>query len=78
MAGKAAEKSSLAGIVQIAGSPVVEATVTLYAAGTGNPAKLAQGKTDAMAVHSNSMEINADGSVLYMMAKGGHAESCRG
>ena len=38
--------TSLAGKVQIAGSPVAGATVTLYAAGTGAPSQLAQGKTD--------------------------------
>ena len=46
-AGKAATNISLAGRVQIAGSPVAGATVTLYAAGTGAPAQLAQGQSDA-------------------------------
>ena len=43
-AGRAAESTSLAGSVQIAGGPVAGATVTLYAAGTGVPAQLAQGQ----------------------------------
>ena len=41
--GSAAE---IAGNVQIAGSPIAGATVTLYAAGIGAPTQLAQGQTD--------------------------------
>ena len=38
--------AELAGNVQGAGLPISSSTVTLYAAGTGTPMKLAEGKTD--------------------------------
>ena len=38
--------AELAGNVQGAGLPIAGSTVTLYAAGTGAPTQLAQGKTD--------------------------------
>ena len=38
--------ADLAGSVQCAGQPIAGSTVTLYAAGTGRPTQLAQGKSD--------------------------------
>ena len=69
--GKAAENMSLAGSVQIAGSPVSGATVTLYAAGTGIPSQLAQGKTDGNGAFKLDGGQAPEGSVLYLVAKGG-------
>src|SRR5215471_13252844 len=61
----------LAGSVQAAGKPIAGATVTLYAAGTAAPAKLAEGKTDDQgAFKLNSSRAPSD-SVLYVVAKGG-------
>ena len=59
------------GSVQGAGKPIAGATVTLYAAGSGAPKQLAQGKTgDDGAFKLNYAEASAD-SVLYVIAKGG-------
>ncbi len=41
-----ARATDLAGIVQSAGKPIAGSTVTLFAAGPGAPAQLAQGKTE--------------------------------
>src|SRR5262249_7362102 len=41
-----AEAADIEGKVQGANSPIAGSTVTLYAAGTGAPVQLAQGKTD--------------------------------
>src|SRR5262249_51254233 len=65
----------LAGKVQVAGSPVDGATVTLYAAGEGKPTQLAQGKTRDDGAFQ--LEVAADqlkdaaGKVLYVVARGG-------
>ena len=55
--------------VQVAGKPVAGATVTLYAAGTGAPVKVAEGQTDNNGGFSLNA-IHAPGqSVLYVVAK---------
>ena len=63
--------ADIAGNVQGAGSPIAGSTVTLYAAGTGAPQQLAQGKTDG----SGAFKLNATqapkDSVLYLVTKGG-------
>jgi hypothetical protein len=70
--------ADIAGYVQAAGSPIAEATVTLYAAGEGAPRQLAQGKTDA----DGAFNLNADqvppDSLLYVIAKGDRAASGAG
>ena len=71
VAGKAAGNSLLAGSVQIVGSPVAGATVTLYAAGMGAPAKLAEGKSDEGGAFKLDGGQAPEGSVLYLVAKGG-------
>jgi hypothetical protein len=59
----------LEGKVQVAGKPVAGATVTLYTAGSGAPAKLAEGKTDDQgAFHLDNIGA-PDGGVLYVVAK---------
>ena len=63
--------ADLAGNVQGAGLPIAGSTVTLYAAGTGAPTQLAQGKTDDNgAFDLNVDQTPADG-ILYVVAKGG-------
>jgi hypothetical protein len=63
--------AQLTGHVQIAGSPVSGATVTLYAAGAGEPKQLADAKTDDDGQFSlDGSQAPAD-SVLYLIAKGG-------
>ena len=61
----------LAGSVQIAGSPVAGATVTLYAAGAGAPTQLAQVKTESDGAFKLDGGQAPEGSVLYLVAKGG-------
>src|SRR5262249_23717143 len=65
----------LAGKVRAAGSPVAGSTVTLYAAGEGQPTQLAQGKTGEDGAFK--LDLGADqlkgseGKVLYLVARGG-------
>jgi hypothetical protein len=63
--------AELAGTVQGAHLPIGGSTVTLYAASTGLPTQLAEGKTDDDgAFHLNFDQTPAD-SVFYLVAKGG-------
>src|SRR5271166_1998091 len=61
----------LAGNVQGAGLPIAGSTVTLYAAGTGAPTQLAQGKTDDNGAFDLNVDQTPADSVLYLVAKGG-------
>src|SRR5262249_12639611 len=61
----------LAGSVQAAGKPIAGATVTLYAAGTAAPAKLAEGKTDDQGAFKLNSSRATRETVLYLVAKGG-------
>ena len=63
--------AELAGNVQGAGLPIAGSTVTLYAAGTGAPTQLAQGKTDDNGAFDLSVDQTPADSVLYLVAKGG-------
>ncbi|MGA2255243.1 MAG: hypothetical protein ABSG53_11320 [Thermoguttaceae bacterium] len=69
--GKAAQDMQLSGGVQVAGSPIAGATVTLYAAGTGDPAQLGRSQTDGDGVFKLDVGQAPEGSVLYLVAKGG-------
>ena len=66
-----AQTSELAGYVLGAGKPIAEATVTLYAAGTGAPQQLARGKSDDSGAFALSYADAPADSVLYVVAKGG-------
>jgi streptogramin lyase len=61
----------LAGTVQGAGLPIAGSTVTLYAAGTAAPSKLAEGKTDDQGAFKLDAGHAPSDSVLYVVAKGG-------
>src|SRR5215471_15828163 len=61
----------LAGCVQAAGKPIAGATVTLYAASTAAPAKLAEGKTDDQGAFKLDAGPATGETVLYLVAKGG-------
>jgi hypothetical protein len=61
----------LAVSVQAAGKPIAGATVILYAAGTGAPAKLAEGETDDQGGFKLDASHAPADSVLYVVAKGG-------
>ena len=63
--------AEVVGNVQGAGSPIAGSTVTLYAATTGAPQELAQGKTDADGAFKLSAKPAPADSVLYVIAKGG-------
>ena len=70
-----AKAFDLAGTVQGAGLPIAGSTVTLYAAGTGAPTQLAQGKTDENGAFKLAVaQVPAD-SVLYVVAKGGTSKA---
>lgn len=69
--GLCADAATLSGNVQGAGGPIAGSTVTLYAAGTGAPAQLAQATTDDQgAFNLTGADAPAD-SVYYVVAKGG-------
>jgi streptogramin lyase len=61
--------AELSGKVQIAGKPLAGATLTLYAAGTGAPVRLAEGK----AGDNGAFKLDASGApghgILYVVAK---------
>src|SRR5271169_1855872 len=66
-----AAATDLTGSVQGAGQPIAGATVTVYAAGSGAPAQLAQGKTDDNGAFTLTVDSAPADSVLYVVAKGG-------
>jgi hypothetical protein len=63
--------ADLAGNVQGAGLPIAGSTVTLYAAGTGAPTQLAQGKTDDNGAFDLNVDQTPAGGILCLVAKGG-------
>jgi hypothetical protein len=66
-----AAAADLSGSVQGAGQPIAGSTVTLYAAGAGAPAQLAQGKTDDSGGFTLAVDSAPADSVIYVVAKGG-------
>src|SRR5271165_26837 len=58
--------AELAGNVQGASLPIAEATVTLYAASTGAPTQLAEGKTDDSGTFALTYADAPVDSVLYV------------
>jgi hypothetical protein len=66
-----AQAADLVGIVQYAGKPIAEATVTLYAAGAEAPTQLAQGKANDDGAFTLTYTDAPAESVLYVVAKGG-------
>ncbi len=70
--------SDLSGKVQGAKQPISGSTVTLFAAGTGSPTQLAQGKTgDDGSFALTYGDVTAD-RVLYIVAKGGTPKAGKG
>src|SRR6516164_4168007 len=61
----------LDGCVKVASQPVAGATVTLYAAGAADPAKLAEVKTDDQGAFKLDAGQPPGDSVLYIVTKGG-------
>jgi hypothetical protein len=61
----------LTGCVLIAGQPVAGATVTLYAAGPAEPARLAESKTDDHGGFEPNTGQPTGETQLYVVAKGG-------
>ena len=70
--------AKLAGTVQCANQPIAAATVTLYAAGTGAPKQLAQGKSDETGAFNLTYAGAPADSVLYLVAKGGTPKAGKG
>ena len=62
--------SQLGGQVLVAGKPVADATVTLYAAGEGAPTQVAQSKTGGDGKFSVEAKSAPKDGVLYLIAKG--------
>ena len=67
--------AELTGNVQGAGKPIAGSTVTLYAASTGAPVQLAQGKTGGDGMFKLSSKQVPKESVLYVIAKGGATQA---
>lgn len=65
----------LAGSVEASGKPIAGATVTLYAAGTGAPAKFSEGKTDDQGTFKLNAGARKGDSILYVIAKGGRPKA---
>src|ERR1700690_2343592 len=66
-----AHAAGFTGSVQGAGKPITGSTVTLYAAGSGAPTQLSQGKTDDNGAFNLDAGQAPAESVLYVVAKGG-------
>jgi hypothetical protein len=63
--------SEISGKVEIVGSPIVGATVTIYAASAEAPKQLAQGKTDDTGAFSINFAEVPSNSIIYLISKGG-------
>jgi hypothetical protein len=63
--------AEISGIVQAANKPIAAATVTLYAAGTSAPAKLAEVNSDQQGAFKLDAGQAPGDAVLYLVAKGG-------
>jgi hypothetical protein len=72
---KIARAADFTGSVQGANQPIAGSTVTLYAANTGAPTQLAQGKTDDNGVFTLAVDQTPADGVLYLVAKGGTAKA---
>jgi hypothetical protein len=66
-----ARAANFVGNVQGANQPIAGAAVTVYAAGSGAPVQLAQGKTDDSGAFTLAVDQTPADSVLYVVAKGG-------
>jgi hypothetical protein len=70
--------AELTGTVQGAKQPIAGSTVTLYAAGTGAPQQLVQGKSDDTGAFNLTYADAPPDSVLYLVAKGGTPKAGKG
>jgi hypothetical protein len=70
--------AELTGTVQGANKPIAGSTVTLYAAGTGAPQQLGQGKSDDTGAFNLTYADAPADSVLYLVAKGGTPKTGKG
>jgi len=68
-----AAAATLTGRVLGAGAPVAGSSVTLWAASSGEPTPLAQGKTDAQGRFSLNAPAAGKGQFLYLVARGGRS-----
>src|ERR1700690_2492874 len=73
----AASPDNIGGKVEGGGGPIANATVTLWAAGPGEPQKLAetQTKDDGSFDLARASEKNDDAGVLYLIANGGEPKA---
>jgi hypothetical protein len=69
----------VAGRVLLAGAPIANSTVTLWAATSGAPKQLAQGKSGSDGRFALSLaDVPGKDSVLYLLAKGGQVTALKG
>ena len=73
-----AAAADLTGTVQGAKQPIAGSTVTFFAAGTGAPTQLAQGKTDDSGAFTLTYRDASVESVLYVIAQGGTPNASKG
>ena len=66
-----ASATELSGTIQVAKQPIAGSTVTLFAAGTGEPKQLCQGKSDDSGAYKLIYKDSPAGSVFYVVTKGG-------
>ena len=69
-----ATAADLTGNVQGAGQLIAGSTVTLFAAGTGAPAQLAQSNTDSNGAFNLTYDDAPADSTLYVICQGRYAE----
>jgi|688.fasta_scaffold49552_4 hypothetical protein len=63
--------SELSGKVEIAGSPIAGATVTIYAASAEAPKQLAQGNTDGTGAFNINFAEMPSNHLIYLVSRGG-------
>jgi hypothetical protein len=70
--------AELKGTVQGAKQPIAGSTITLFAAGTGAPKQLAQGKSDESGAFDLTYSDAPTDSILYVVARGGTPKGAAG
>src|SRR5262250_3012234 len=75
--GRASAASAITGQVLGAGAPIASATVTMWAAGTGDPKRVSQTRTGSDGRFSLARTWTVGDSSFYLVAAGGHSTASR-